>query len=43
LQELDGDLERAMSQDPSALSQALRALPVELTIVDGRVTHDAIR
>ena len=36
-------LERAMSHDPSALSQALRSLPVELAIVDGRVTHDAIR
>jgi predicted amidohydrolase YtcJ len=36
-------LERAMSHDPTALSQALRALPVELTIVDGRVTHDLIR
>ncbi|MFZ9088018.1 MAG: amidohydrolase [Pontimonas sp.] len=36
-------LERAMSHDPSGLSQALRALPVELTIVDGRVTHDLVR
>jgi predicted amidohydrolase YtcJ len=36
-------LERAMLHDPSGLSQALRALPVELTIVDGRVTHDELR
>ena len=36
-------LERAMSHDPSGLSQALRALPVELTIVDGRLTHDLVR
>jgi len=35
-------LERAMSHDPSALSQALRALPVELTVVDGRITHNLV-
>ena len=35
-------LERAMASDPSALSQALRALPVELTVVDGRVTHNLL-
>ena len=35
-------LERAMANDPSALSQALRALPVELTIVDGRITHNLV-
>ncbi len=33
-------LERAMASDPSGLSQALRALPVELTVVDGRIVHD---
>lgn len=35
-------LERAMANDPSALSQALRALPVELTVVDGRLAFDLI-
>ena len=35
-------LERAMGHDPSALYQALCAVPIELTIVDGRTQHNAI-
>jgi predicted amidohydrolase YtcJ len=40
---LDADpywLETALSKTPSALSKALRELPVWLTMVDGRVTHE---
>lgn len=36
-------LERALSQEPHRLAQALRELPVELTIVDGRVTHNTLQ
>ncbi len=36
-------LERAMAPTPSALYDALVAIPVELTIVDGRVQHDSMR
>jgi len=39
---LDADpvwLERALAKKPSELSKALRALPVWLTVVDGRVTY----
>jgi len=39
---LDADpvwLERALSKKPSELSRALRALPVWLTVVDGRATY----
>ena len=35
-------LERALAHNPSALYQALVSLPVELTMVEGRVTHDLI-
>lgn len=35
-------LERAMAHDPSALYQALVSLPVELTVVDGRVQHNQL-
>lgn len=35
-------LERAMGHDPSALYDALLAVPIELTIVDGRAQHNAI-
>lgn len=35
-------LERALGHDPSALYDALVAIPVELTVVDGRVTHNTV-
>ncbi len=35
-------LERAMAHDPSALYNALIAVPIELTIVDGRAQHNLI-
>jgi predicted amidohydrolase YtcJ len=35
-------LERAFEKDPVRMARALRELPVELTIVDGRVTHNAL-
>jgi hypothetical protein len=35
-------LGRAFASDPSRLAQALRELPVELTVVEGRVTHSTL-
>ena len=35
-------LSQALAGDPVRLGQAIRELPVELTIVEGRLTHDAL-
>lgn len=35
-------LERAMGHDPSALYEALVSVPIELTVVDGRVQHNQL-